>query len=348
MKLLDLPVELLIMLPSFLRNIEDFLNAGSSCRKLRAVFAEASPRVILQLAAASSRVFFRPDPHFLVAATVRQVGEWALLSPENTKILRKAFRGGIDSLFELCLSKAGLSMEDIRRLHSYRFSTINPVVDLIDRCAGVQWYSTPDFWEGGVSDACTISVEASRALFQIVIYGELFSSTMLRITSSESVVSSLPCFDLETRLDYIVYCIPDPNCQGGYEGFTVLDVGPYAYYEVRDPDQVGLDHLLNCRSWREAWEAVQHQIGPDFEDEWRQKMWHSAVQMQGLEGLEMLRPGGVDKWRHWLQEIRARIEALDSRDRPRVRKFGSGEYPASDSPCMAEEILVAVAGYWDA
>jgi hypothetical protein len=56
-----------------------------------------------------------------------------------------------------------------------------------------------------------------------------------------------------------------------------------------DLDQVRLNHILNCRTWREAWETVFRQIGPDFEWERRQEMWHSVVQIQGLQGLEMLR-----------------------------------------------------------
>jgi hypothetical protein len=57
-----------------------------------------------------------------------------------------------------------------------------------------------------------------------------------------------------------------------------------------------------------------------FDEEWRQQqwqqqqVWHSAVQLQGLEGLEMLRPGGVDQWQPRLEGIRAKIEALDTRN----------------------------------
>ena len=112
---------------------------------------------------------------------------------------------------------------------------------------------------------------------------------------------------------------------------------------------MGLDHILHCRTWREAWEAVQHAIGPDFDEEWRQKMWHAAVQMQGLEGLEMLQPvggGGVEKWRPRLKEMRGKIEALHATSRPLVHEFGAYQHPASDSPCMGDEVHVCMAGLW--
>lgn len=354
MELTDLPVELLMLIPQFLHDIEDFNNAASSCRKLRTAFAKTAPKVILRLAAASSRVFFRPDPHFLIAATVRQVSDWALPRSENTETLRKAFQGGIDSLFELCVDKAGITMADIRRLHDYRFSTINPTTDMIDRCAGAQWSSTPNFWDGGVSDAASISVEAERSLFQIVIYGELFASSMRASYEPKPAEHDVsPRFDLETRLDYIKYCIPDPMCWHGYEGLTVLPVGPYASADNKaisaqlDPgDQVGLNHILNCRTWREAWAAVRTHIGPDFDDQWRQDMWHSAVQMQGLEGLEMLRPGGVEKWRARLVEMRENIQALDPSREPGLHRFGRRQKTATDAPSMAAEVRITMGGYW--
>lgn len=348
MALLDLPVELLLLIPNFLHNIEDFTNLSSTCRTLRGTLESTSSNAILSLAASSSRTFFRPDPHYLIAATVRQVSDWALLNNDNTEILRQAFQGGVDTLFNLCLSKAGLTMSDIRRLHSTRFTTINPVTDMIDKCAGAQWYDTPNYWYGGVSDPETIGFDPPRSKFQIVIYGELFSTTM---KAAHEPGLALPRFDLDTRLDYVKYCIPDPMCYSGYRGMKPLAVGPYAsgdrniISQIED-DQVRLYHILNCRTWREAWEAVWHQIGPDFDEQWRQQMWESAVQMQGLEGLEMLRPGGVEKWRSRLVEMRREIEELDERFKPEVHKFGSQEHETSDAPNLAADIYVTVSGYW--
>ena len=349
MGLLNLPVELLMLLSLHLHNIEDFMNLTSSCRQLRDILGEnTSANTILQLAGASSRIFFRPDPHFLVAATARQVSDWALLSHENTEALRTAIQGGIEALLSLCLSRAGLTMSDIRRLHASRFSTINPAADMIDRCAGVQWYETPNFWEGGVSEPYTVYVEPERSLFQIVIYGELFGESM----RASCCDPPGPRFDVDLRLEYIKYCIPDIKCWRGYEGFSVLNSGPYASGDSdvintnTFEDQSGLDYILGCRTWWEAWAAVRLQIGPDFDEEWRQKMWCSSVQCQGLEGLQMLRPGGVEIWRERLVEMRARIEALDERCKPRVREFIRRGPSASCAPNLADEILVSIAGQW--
>ncbi|KAL9636017.1 MAG: hypothetical protein Q9164_003100 [Protoblastenia rupestris] len=331
MGLLDLPPEILMLLPYHLRNIEDFKEASSSCRSLRNAFLTTSPNTILRLAAESSRNFFRPHPYFLVAATVRQISDWAFLSPENTATLRKAFKGGIDGLFDLCISKASLTMDDIRRLHASRFSTINPL------------YETPNFWHGGVSDAATIDVEPQRSLFQIVIYGELFKSSV------QAVMEGGVGFDLGTRLDYIKYCIPDSACWSWYGDVTVEKVGPYANapkFINPDGDQVGLQHILTCSTWKKAWRVVQQEIGADFEEAWRQKIWYSVLQMQGLEGLEMLRPGGVEKWRTRLQEKRNKIAAMSLENQPQIQMFGHRMSNGSDCPSMADEVYVCMCGYW--
>lgn len=344
MGLLDLPLEILALLPQFLHNIEDFTNASCSCNKLRNACAMTSPNAILKLAAASSRVFFRPDPHFLIAATASQVSGWALLSTANTETLRRAFRGGIDVLFELCIAKAGLSMEDIRSLHASRFSTINPVTDMIDKCAGAQWYATPNFWDGGVSDAYTIGFDPPRSLLQIVIYGELFSTSMLAAIAGDS---SLPRFDLDTRLDFIKYCIPDCYCEGAYKGLSVERIGPYApgHGDLED-DQLRLNHILTCRTWREAWEKVRLQVGQDFEVEWKQQMWESAVQLGGLKGLEFLRPMRTEQRKKSIIGVYKGIEKMGEAQKPGVTTFGTRAHPAYDFPSMADEICVTVSGIW--
>ncbi|KAG7002076.1 mediator of RNA polymerase II transcription subunit 17 [Physcia stellaris] len=337
--LLTLPPEILALLPHHLANIEDFKELSSTCRPLRAACSSAPPHLILRLAAASSRVFFRPDPYFLVAATAKQIGRWALLSEENTYELRKALRGGIEGLFDLCVENAGLSMEDIR---CSRFTTFNPVTDLIDRCAGKQWYSIPDFWNGGRSDAETIQCEPERALFEMAIYGSLFHSTL------SANLDGRKGLDLATRLDYIKYCIPDWYCKS-YRGFEVEATGPYRDgWDKVDPgmDQYSIRHILRSSKWRAAWKEVRKSCGADFEDERRQRVWECAVQMQGLEGFEMLRPGGIDRWRERLVGLRAKIEAMDARGMKAAEIDVHGEIDWLECPILADEVLCCVRSMW--
>ncbi|KAL8992628.1 MAG: hypothetical protein Q9169_006949 [Polycauliona sp. 2 TL-2023] len=340
--LLDLPNDILILLPQHLANIEDLKELSSTCRFFHGVCRSASPNLILRLAAASSRIFFRPDPYFLVAATAKQVGDWALLNDTNAKRLREALKHGIGALFDLCIETAGLTMEDIRRLHASRFTTINPVTDLIDRCAGKQWYNVDDFWDGGRSDAETIDCEPERSLFEIAIYGSLFHATL------EANLEGRQGLDLATRLDFIKYCIPDWYCRS-YNGFHVEDTGPYR--NGRDNveprmDQYSIRHILKSRTWRTPWEEARRKCGPDFEDDRLQKIWACAVQMQGLEGFEMLRPDGANRWRPYLTELRQKVARIDTTCLDSPEKDVHGQIKWLEFPILEDELFCCVRGMW--
>ena len=369
--LLGLPVEVLQMFPTFLHDIEDYTNFSSSCRKLYAAFQHTAPKTILRLAAADSSTFFRPSPHFLVAATARQVGDWAVGNPARTAVMREAFRDGIDGLFELCLDTCGLTMDDIRRLHRLRTEIINPVTNLIDQWAGPQWQASEDY----VPETYTNDCDPHRAFFQIAIYGELFGN---RLTAEGGTG-----FDVATRMDYVLYCIPDDIHQSGRRG-PQLDTGPYVpRYKVRhgpgraspdytlgpsaEPspcpvhgiihqdieklpgDQLALRFLLNCDPWRKAWSDLNTFTGPPLKHDWHRGLWELGVlRPQGIEGLGMLLPGGWLKWRHWLMERREEITKLPVVEDPpdlELNMFDSDEsLPARVLPDMAEDIWVAT-GY---
>lgn len=333
MHLLDLPNEILMLLPHHFRNIIDLNDAASSCKRLHTLFAQTSPKTILRLAAASSREYFCPDPYFLIAATVRQVSDWARLNPLNTITLRRCLENGIEALLDLCISKAALTLDDVRHLHAMRSRTIDPLIEMLNRCAGAQWFSTANFWEGSASDAC----EPQRALFQLVIYGELFACAFEEVLNPVGPTASPPCFDLETRLDYWRCCVP------GYgHRRESIESGKRS---AQDPSHElrGLKTVLYSRTWEEAWEKVRRESGPDFEEGWRQELWASGVQLQGLQGLEMLRPGGSAKWRASLEEMRLKIETLDVKYMPKrhtITTFsGSNRLLGSEAPMMAKEVL---------
>ncbi|KAL8957076.1 MAG: hypothetical protein Q9193_005559, partial [Seirophora villosa] len=329
--LLSLPPEILALILHHLANIEDIKELSSTCRRLHAVCSTAPPNLILRLAAASSPVFFRPDPYFLVAATARQIGDWALLSEDNAAQLRASLKHGIQGLFQLCLEKAGLTMEDIRWLHPSRFTTFNPAADLIARCSEKQWYDIPQFWYPRLNNDETILCEPERATFEIAAYGALFHSSL------EAALAGRKGLSRETRLDFVRYCIPD-RCCDGYPGFHVEATGPYrdrADPDVLQMDQYSIMHILKSSTWRRAWgEARRVGGGPDFEDggsdfedERRQRIWDCAVQvMQGLEGYDMIRPGGVERWRSRLLALREKVERMDD---ARIKAADTDEHEAS-------------------
>lgn len=354
MSLEDLPSDVIYSLPQYIDNIETFTNLAATCRRLRDILYTCRPNTILRLAAASAPTFFSPHPHFLVAATARQASDWALGDELRTKELREAFQGGIESLFEFCLKHSGLTLDDIRHMHLSRFSIINPLSDKIDKMAGNQWYATPNFWNGGVSEPYTIDTEPDRATFQIIIYGELFGPSMEAFLHPEM---GFPFHDIQTRLDYFTYCVPDWACRS-YTGHQVLPTGPYAQgvESLREGDQVVLHHILRSGRWRRLWAAAIRDAfdGEAFTDEdaddenWRKKLLRDSLQTQGLNGMQLVTMP-MDKMDqsvlHHIRQMKALIDKLSgppSRERLGKRPLTL----VSHAPDPSNEIEIPCRDFW--
>lgn len=379
--LLSLPQDILFLLPEYLHNIEDLVNTASTCRGMRSVMATAKPNTVLRLAEAQSRIFFRPSPHFLVTAVARQLGNWARKSHANEReLVLRMQEDGIDGLLDLALIHCGLTLERIRELHQLRFSLINPVEDIIDKCVGKQWYSIPDFWSGGAEDAYTISSEPSETLFHLAMYGELFApdfEPILNNSDSRDLdADATPRLSVETRLEFIKYCLPDFACfQNGLIGALdatlpngqldprrdVKPTGPYA------PDAYGgtphtannnlaLTWVIRSTRFRPAYAALRARAGAadfqaDFEDEWwydggaeqswRQRFWENVMVCQGLEGLGMMLPGVQDKWLGKVREWREQIARLDRE--PRATKVG--RHTTLEYPYLLGDLRICASGY---
>ncbi|RYP63948.1 hypothetical protein DL769_006826 [Monosporascus sp. CRB-8-3] len=365
--LLSLPRDVLVLLPNFLHNIEDYMNLSSTCRTLRQCMSAATPNAILRLAAAQSQVFFRPSPHFLVAATARQLGNWARESDANEQELCRKLQDGWDGLLDLAVSRArcGLTMERIRELHLMRFSVINPVTDVFDKCVGDQWYSTPDFWSGGVDDAYTIYSDPPTAVFHLATYGELFAPDLEAVLRQDGDARRL---SVDTRLEYIKYCVPDwasdtNRTRDGEQVDPRRETKPTGPYAKEAPElgnnNIALTWVIKSSRWKPHWKEIRAKAGPDFNegvDEdwwydpdlygtdkpcWRQRLWENTMICQGLEGLGMIRPGLQDQWIPKIKEWREKIAELE--EEPPVIMVG--RQGTLDYPFLLGDLRICVSGY---
>ncbi|GAW21841.1 hypothetical protein ANO14919_113670 [Xylariales sp. No.14919] len=371
--LLSLPHDILFLLPEYLHNIEDFMNTASTCTRLRDCLASATPNVILRLAVAQTKVFFRPSPLFLATATARELGHWARQSDENEQKLALKLEEGVDGLLELALEHCGLTMERIRELHLLRFSLINPVTDIIDQCVGTQWYSTPNFWGGGVDDAYTIASEPSDHLFQLAMYGELFAPDFEPILNQDSSARRL---SVDTRLEFIKYCLPDFACHinGHTAGLRahlpdgtldprrrVKPTGPYAPQSDGVPahsnnNNLALTWIIRSTRFRPRYKELRAKAGvPEFQEDfddgwwfvedsiedWRQRFWENIMVCQGLEGLGMLQPDMRDQWIDKIRGWRDRIAKLPRE--PPLTKVG--RQATLEYPYLLGDLRIAVSGY---
>ncbi|KAJ7069969.1 hypothetical protein C8F01DRAFT_538956 [Mycena amicta] len=296
MSLDALPPELLLKLPYFVHCIEDLLALSSTSRALYRTCANPSPKLISKLAADSGRIFFRPHPHILIAATARQVADWAVQHDEHRFRLEEAIRGGVDKLLELAIDVAGLTMEDIRRLWRFK-DVLNPLDRKLDLSAGP-----------GTGRAWTVCNDPATTLVSWVIYGELFHhSTQLGYLS---VPEHQPLSSL-TRCKWFVYCMPDVN--------SFVNLGfesqPDFFKEFnQDEDdkfqqlsmQTALHDLLNPP----LWEAALRESSAVYKtiDSAMRGTFLSCVMHLGFRSLELLVPGGPERLNGDLETLAANLE----------------------------------------
>ncbi|RYO80918.1 hypothetical protein DL766_009958 [Monosporascus sp. MC13-8B] len=333
--LLSLPRDVLVLLPNFLHNIEDYMNLASTCRTLRQCMSAATPNTILRLAAAQSRIFFRPSPHFLVAATARELGNWARERDANERELCQGLQEGWEGLLGLAVAWGG---SGTRR---------------------------PGFWDGGVDDAYTIVSDPPTAVFHLATYGELFAADLEAVLRRDGGARRL---SVDTRLEYIKYCVPDwATERNPAPGGEELDprratkrTGPYAEGAPRlDSNNIALTRVINSSRWKPHWKEIRAKAGPDFREDlddgwwydahlygtdkpyWRQRLWENAMICQGLEGLGMIRPGLQDRWIPKIKEWREKIAKLD--EEPPVIMVG--RQGTLDYPYLLGDLRICVSGY---
>ncbi|KAJ7134386.1 hypothetical protein C8R44DRAFT_870029 [Mycena epipterygia] len=272
--LITLPTELLLNLPFYLYSIEDLCSLFSTCRTLHHACANPDPKVVPRLAANSGRVFFRPHPHLLIAATARQVADWAVRHKDHRYLLEVAIQGGVEKLLELAIDVTELSMDDIRRIYTYKCDVLNPLNRRLDVAAGP------------ASGGHTVCNDPETTLLSWVIYGELFHHSL------ELAYLPLPEYKPLSsiiRYKWFVYCMPDVN-SFNYMNFENHPEFFKAYVQD-DNDRFqqlsmteAMDGLLHPSSWKcELQESSSFQTITELP--------LSCVMHMGMKSLEVLLPG---------------------------------------------------------
>ncbi|KAJ6497680.1 hypothetical protein C8R45DRAFT_135738 [Mycena sanguinolenta] len=333
MSLDTLPAELLLYLPQYLHSIEDLLSLFSTCRTLYRACSNPNPKIVLRLAAASGRVFFRPHPHLLLAATARQVADWAVAEDHHRYLLEVAIHGGVDQLFELAIDVAGLSMDDVRRLYTYKCDVLNPLNRRLDVAAGP-----------ASGDYMTVCNDPETTLLSWAIYGELFRHSLelayLPFTPQHKPLSSI------IRLKWFVYCVPDIN-SFNYMKFSPDEIleffakeeGDSASWEYVDRSQQlsmveATREFLNASLWKEELdESPSFQATRGFSRE----LYISCAMHAGLKSLELLVPGGVERLEADLGVIAAGIRSSADVDEEDADEEKENELQADESPADSKD-----------
>ncbi|THV50390.1 hypothetical protein BGAL_0152g00120 [Botrytis galanthina] len=199
-------IDLLLLLPHYLDSIEDFIHLSTSCKTLHNIYTAHPPLPVLifELAAASSLKVFEPKPHFLIAGVARQIGEWAIQTPENRTEFHESFETeGILGLFELCKKRGKLTLEEMRDLIGRKSILRSLSLIHLPRLDRPMWHESKEI-----------------PYLQIAMFGGLFAATV-RSFCKPGVTNPL---HTSIRLDWWVKCCPDLWCNDSRD---ILDVQSY-------------------------------------------------------------------------------------------------------------------------
>ena len=127
-------------------------------------------------------------------------------------------------------------------------------------------------------------------------------------------------------------------------------IGPYRSIDEWDTqqececgNQLAVLRLLQSSRWRPSWTAVREAVGGDFAVGWKQRLWKMVVWCQRFEGMDMIRPRGVDKWVERLRGWRKGIEMME-REPGMVRV---GRRMTYEYPYLVGDLKILGAGYYD-
>ncbi|RAL63900.1 hypothetical protein DID88_003088 [Monilinia fructigena] len=226
-------IDILLILPQYLESIEDFIHLSSSCRTLRDLYSENAPSsgLLFDLAAFSSLKVFDPMPYLLIAGVARQVGNWAIETPENRVEFHNSFKTkGINGLFELCKKRGQLSLKEIDNLVHFRESVIDPLTIVLARN-----YRTC------TNNPLRPATDPMIPPLQIAMFGDLFASSVRNFCAPGAVVP----LSTKIRLDWLAKCCPDLLCKESLTAMYSINYqlqlrAPAEYFQMTD--------ILTCRN----------------------------------------------------------------------------------------------------
>jgi hypothetical protein len=132
MRLLDLPFDVISLLPSYLHSIADLYAPLSTCRALHNAFALSEVRLSPILPRLYGQPLLPPHPHLILAGTARQVADWAVASRGNRASLYESLLEGNRGLFKLSREVARVSLNNMRDLNNLKYSLLSPLTRIVD------------------------------------------------------------------------------------------------------------------------------------------------------------------------------------------------------------------------
>jgi hypothetical protein len=295
MKLLDLPVDIINILPNYFNSIYDLYNVLLTCRTLHTAYHDSEIKLPPILPKPDGQPLFQTHPHLLITSVARQIGDWAVSSPSNRYELYQTLVHGYDGLLSLAEKVAFVSLLDLRHLHEIKYSVLSPLTRLVDFEVGPAMVRNQDI--DPADYGLTICLCPDIAVMNHVVYCELFhhyvdeilASAELSATKESSgryyrdsaIIHSVEDLALPEitkpkastrpleagiRHQFIAYCLPDPNnCLN--KAYNSLGKGRDDEWQLLDYLEMSRSNAVRCRdeALRRYWNTGELMAIPEHE-----------------------------------------------------------------------------------
>lgn len=259
------------LLPPYLPDLHALLALLGTSHSIRCTtLAALTPHTLLGLLSRTRTPVDLSDPLHLISYLAPGLQTW-LAETHNRRRFIRAVRHGVPGMSRMARRypaimnvnaptddarplSTTLTLEALSRNTARRQEIVTSLTDLVDKCVGVQWYSTPNFWDGGAEDAVTLWAEPDELLWRWVGYGELFGDGMERwydwllkrqdeadvgVKAGDGgegdgewrLPDHLRAYEVTLRCEYVKYILPDWRTPlekyMGYKANGVSSVYPY-------------------------------------------------------------------------------------------------------------------------
>ena len=330
MQLLDLPPELLELLPHHLSSLQDLNSLLRTCRFFYHVCESSKAALPPAFPKLHGQSLLPPHPHLLLAGVTRQVADWAVQSDENRTELYETLLLGNEGLLNLATQVTRLSLGDIRVLYAAKGDLLYPLTKIVDREAGRERYRLEALRKGidpCTWDGLTVCENPEIALLNYWIYCELFHHNVDHFLAQDPLQNSSQPLSNETRLRWLTYCVPDGANKQQPD-----------WSHINEFQQLDQTEMWTCRSFIirlgtliEFWSpAAFNEIGEDiwgdpysrytdyasgFAERKLNLFLRMAIHL-GKDSLEMLPPDRIQEFMGRLEALKQKVGSLNAESIP--------------------------------
>ena len=315
MQLLDLPAELISLLPQYLSSLQDLYSLLQTSRIFYRICMSSNAALPPVFPKLHGQSLLPPHPHLLIAGTARQIADWAVQSVNNRSELYEKLLRGNEGLVELAENVTRLTLKEIKALYAVKGDLLYELTRIIETDIGRE--SMPE-------SADTVCEDPELALLNWWIYCDLFHHDIDYSYRRSLISQKIAPLKSAIRGRWLAYCMPDQNNR------SRPDYKEVRTFQILDQVELWCDsHLIRKgqRQLKHFW--MTGEIVPYFDAEWDrgnkyQERFINVAMALGKDSLEMLLPREMPKFKKRLEEIRQLVKLVDTEDIDSAT--GSGQY----------------------